>query len=59
MCMASSVLPASVHQACLFRRRVSMVFFTLPSRLELQFEEAAMGLSSSRSRLELLGCKLL
>uniref|UniRef100_A0A2D4FX66 Uncharacterized protein n=1 Tax=Micrurus corallinus TaxID=54390 RepID=A0A2D4FX66_MICCO len=32
---------------------------SFPSRLEPQFEVAAMGLSSSRSRLVLLGCKLL
>lgn len=31
----------------------------LPQVTELQFEVAAMGLSSSRSMLELVGCRLL
>lgn len=56
----SRILPASAHResVCLLRKSQHGCS-PAASRLELQFDVAVMGLSSSRSRLELLGCKLL
>lgn len=49
----------SVCQGCLGLSEEQQLGLCPPQVTELQFEVAAMGLSSSRSMLELVGCRLL
>lgn len=49
----------SVCPGCVGLSEEQQLGLCLPQVTEIQFEVAAMGLSSSRSMLELVGCRLL